>query len=206
MVGRSLRQGRNAPDAVVSVSCRQWAVFDYPGTLRMALSNTQKTAIGLALVALALALTIGAKSKSMFTVYVFSDVKGQVVDGGKPIVRATIVRSYDWRWGNKKGQDETTTDANGEFAFPPIKKIMLLGSVLPHEPYIEQLITIKVGDKPYKAWSADKRNYALFGEIVEFYSDKKAYKPMDLYCDIEVEPKRQKRGYSDYYGIAVLKL
>jgi hypothetical protein len=163
-----------------------------------------KVVIGLVFIGLALILT--TKAKSMFTVYVFSEVKGQVVSGGKPIAGATLGRFYDWGWGHKQGQDETKTDANGDFTFPPIKKNMILGSLLPHQPHIRQLILIKIDDKIYKAWGASKWNYALHGEIVEFEGDGSKYYPMDLYCDVQMEPTFQKCGnHGEYHGLALLR-
>ena len=82
---------------------------------------------------------------------------------------------------------------------------MILGSLLPHEPFIWQEILIKIEDNSYEAWITDKRNYALHGEIVEFEGDHNKYHPMILYCDIQVEPKQQKCGYRNYYGIASLR-
>ena len=175
----------------------------------MKFSKKYKVAIGLAFIWLAFVVLVLIQItgiKSMFTVYVFSEVKGQVVSGGKPVAGATLERTYDWSWGNQQGRDETKTDANGEFAFPPIKKIMILGSLLPHQPYIKQWILIKVEDKIHEAWEARKQDYALHGEIIIFDNGKPRYYPMDLYCDIQTEPTFQKCGsHGDYYGLASLR-
>ena len=83
---------------------------------------------------------------------------------------------------------------------------MILGSLFPHQPYIRQLILIKVEDKIYKAWGARKKDYALNGEITIFDNGKPRYYPMDLYCDIQTEPTFQKCGsYDKYHGIASLR-
>ena len=138
----------------------------------------------------------------MFKVCLFSPVKGNVVLKGKPVAGAVIERSYDWAWKNQKGHDQTTTDQNGEFSLPAIYGTMILGSVLPHEPFIDQTILIKQDGKIYQAWCTDKRNYEEFGELAGMLKGK----PLNLMCDLEAELKNHDfRTYGQYGGIAELR-
>lgn len=101
----------------------------------------------------------------MGKVVLFSPLSGVVLSQGKPVVGATVKRYANWRWGKKTYDDTVTTDAQGRFAFAELNGTMLLGSVLPHEPYIEQRITIEHGGKTYIAWEGAKRGYALNDEL-----------------------------------------
>jgi hypothetical protein len=117
----------------------------------------------------------------MFKVWLFSPVKGHVVLKGKPVAGAVIERSYDWAWKNQKGHDQTTTDQNGEFSLPAIYGTMILGSVFPHEPSINQEILVEFEGKSYGAWYAFKREYTEYGELGGSLNGQ----PIDLLCDLE---------------------
>lgn len=142
------------------------------------------------------AVLIFNHTPDMFKVCLFSPVKGKVVSKGQPVSGAVIERSYDWAWGNKKGTDQTTTDQNGEFSFPAIHGTMILGQVAPHEPYIDQLITIKHEGRTYQAWATDKRNYEEFGELAGLLGQK----PIELFCDLNVDPKNHDFRLKGQYG------
>ncbi len=109
----------------------------------------------------------------------FSAVRGVVLDHGKPVVGARIERSYDWDWKGTKGQDETSTDAHGAFAMPALWGRSLLGSLLPHEPVVEQTILIQHGGNTYRAWMFDRHNYSENGELHG--------KAISLICRLEAE-------------------
>ena len=120
----------------------------------------------LAGIAAMLALAWLSDANAMGRVILFSPVSGIVLSHGKPVAGAVLKRHVFWRWGNKAYDDETTTDAAGRFAFPERSATMLLGSVLPHEPYIDQRITIEYDGKTYVAWQSAKRGYALNDELI----------------------------------------
>ena len=121
----------------------------------------------LALLCLAVLGIFGCSEiQAMGKVVLFSPVSGIVLSNGKPVSGAVLKRHVFWRWGNKAYDDETTTDAAGRFAFPERSATMLLGSVLPHEPYIDQRITIEHGGTTYVAWQSAKRGYALNDELI----------------------------------------
>ena len=157
---------------------------------------TLKSAALLLVVGCSLFLTSNAFG--MFKVCLFSPVKGKVVLNGQPVVGATIERSYDWAWKNQKGRDETTTDQNGEFSLPAINGTMVLGSVLPHEPVIEQTINIQYQEKTHEAWYFHKGEYSENGEL--------RGKLLCLLCDLAVEPKKQGEGMLKYFGMAGIHL
>lgn len=119
----------------------------------------------------------------------FSAVKGVVLDHGKPVAGARIERSYNWGWNGRKGGDETATDAQGAFALAALWDSSLLGSLLPHEPVVEQTILIHHGGSTYKAWMFDKHNYSENGELHG--------KPISLICRLEAEVAH----HGDVYGI-----
>ena len=141
----------------------------------------------------------------MFKVCLFSPVKGKVVLKGQPVVGAVIERSYDWTWGNKEGSDETTTDQNGEFTLPAIHGTMILGSMLPHEPMIEQTINIQYLGNTYEAWYTHKRDYSENGELVYSENNNLTYGKIDIFCDLVDTPERHEEGIMGYFGIAQLR-
>jgi hypothetical protein len=142
-------------------------------------------------------LFLSTNAFGMFKVCLFSPVKGKVVLKGQPVVGAVIERSYDWAWKKQKGRDETTTDQNGEFSLPAIYGTMVLGSVLPHEPVIDQTINIQYQGKTYEAWYFHKGEYSEHGEL--------SGRPLNLLCDLGVEPTKRGQGMVKYFGIAELK-
>jgi len=147
-------------------------------------------------------LLISTNTFGMFKVCLFSPVKGKVVLKGQPVVGAVIERSYDWAWKDQKGHDETTTDQNGEFSLPAIYGTMIMGSVLPHEPFVDQTIFISHQGKRYQAWWSDKRDYEEYGELGGLLKGK----PIDLLCDLDGEIKNHDfRGCGQYGGIAELR-
>ena len=119
----------------------------------------------------------------------FSAVHGVVLEHDKPVAGATIERSYNWAWKNQNGGDQTTTDATGTFALPAIWGSSLLGSLLPHEPVVEQTILIHHAGKTYDGWMMFKHNYDENGELKG--------RPISLVCRLEAAPTR----HGEFYGI-----
>ena len=116
-------------------------------------------------VAIAIAFTGCSEVSAMGKVVLFSPVSGVVLSQGKPVAGAVLKRQAQWRWGNKTYDDTVTTDAQGRFSFAELNGTMLLGSVLPHEPYVEQSITIEHDGKSYIAWRTVKRGYSRNDEL-----------------------------------------
>ena len=135
----------------------------------------------------ALLLTTANEAKAMGKMCLFSAVRGVVLDHGKPVAGARIERSYKWAWKDQAGADETTTDAQGVFTLPAIWGRSLLGSILPHEPFVEQTILIQYGGATYNAWMLDKRDYDENGELDG--------RPISLLCKLEAEPVHHGRVF-----------
>ena len=110
----------------------------------------------------------------------FSEVRGEVVLHGKPVVGAAIEREVFWLWKNERIKDSTITSEKGEFLLPAVIRSSILGSLLPHEPVIEQRIVITVGGTRYQGWGHIKSNYEINGETNGA--------PISLSCDIASDP------------------
>ncbi len=125
----------------------------------------------------------------MAKLVLFSAIQGRVLDNGKAVAGAQIERSWRWGWKNEDGADHTSTAADGSFALPAVVRSSLLGSLLPHESLVDQIITIQYSGKAYKAWAHFKRNYDDNGEHKG--------RPLRIICRLESEPARR----SDVFGI-----
>jgi hypothetical protein len=115
----------------------------------------------------------------MFKLCMFSEIRGVVLDHGQPVRGARLVRTYDWRWQNEKGSDETTTDDKGEFRFPVVYRTAVFAAILPHEPFVFQQISIAHEGKEYRAWTTDRRDYEPNSET--------GGKPPFIRCSLESE-------------------
>lgn len=87
-------------------------------------------------------------------VCLFSGISGLITLEGKPVKNARIVRKAD-RGGEKS--DETTTDEQGHFAFPPIYE-RTIAKFLPQEFAASQEMTVFYNDQEYSIWRGVKRN------------------------------------------------
>ncbi|MCP5159238.1 MAG: hypothetical protein H6975_07415 [Gammaproteobacteria bacterium] len=123
----------------------------------------------------------------------FSAVQGIVLSQDKPVTGAVVDRKFVWAWGKETGIDEAVTDTDGTFQLPAIFRSSLLGSILPHQPFIEQTLLIKHQGKEYKAWMFDKMDYEENGELKG--------KPISLVCHLENEPSR----HGEVYGICEIR-
>lgn len=111
----------------------------------------------------------------------FSEVHGQVVDRGKPVAGAIVIRYYRWSWNKKEGTDQTVTDDDGQFTFKSITTRSITASLFPHQPFISQKLDIQFGKKVYEAWRTGKMNYDHNGELKG--------KAIDIICEIDTEPE-----------------
>lgn len=125
----------------------------------------------------------------MAKMVLFSAVEGRVLENGKPVAGAKVQRSWRWSWKSENGADHAVTAADGRFALPAVVRSSLLGSLLPHEPLIDQIITIEMAGKTYQAWAHFKRNYDDNGEHQG--------KPLRITCRLEAEPARR----AEVFGI-----
>ncbi len=129
----------------------------------------------------------------MSKMYLFSEVKGIVVNKGVPIEGAIVEQEFRWAWKDEVGMEQTKTDAEGKFSFPAVVRSSFFGSLLPHEPMVTQTILIKFDGNVYKAWMFDKGDYKENGELNG--------KAISLYCELE-EPLSHK---DNVYGICQLR-
>ena len=129
----------------------------------------------------------------------FSEVEGEVVRNGTPVLGATIEREYRWSWNGKQGADTTTTDSAGRFRLPELTQGSWFSGLVPHEPVIQQRLTIRHEGKPYEAWVYIKHNYDRKGEL--------GGRALRLHCDLATEARRVETGpYGDgYFGICDLR-
>lgn len=123
----------------------------------------------------------------------FSGVQGVVTLNGTPVEGATVLRNYLWEGPDKSVDDNASTDAMGRFSFDARFDGTFLSSIFPHNPSINQRITITYERKQYKAWVYHKNNYDLNGEL--------GGKPLVLKCELSHEAS-QKDGY---YGLCELE-
>ena len=139
-------------------------------------------------------------AKAMGRMNLFSTVSGVVLDHGTAVAGAVIKRTVFWTWKSERIADQTTTDAQGRFALPAIWRTSWLGSILPHEPLVEQEILIEHGGRTYVAWRYNRRTY---DENDELYGS-----PIELRCSLENEAVRhhlkQHHLKHDIYGICEL--
>ncbi len=122
-----------------------------------------------------------ALSFSMGKISLFSPVDGQVFLENKPITGLTVTRTshshwYDGtdgatstkEWTPRFFTETTTTDADGKFHFdertPSLGMSRLFGW-LPHEPFIDQSITLRHDGNEYILFRGTKRNYDTNGEL-----------------------------------------
>ncbi len=123
----------------------------------------------------------------------FSPVEGEVTREGAPVAGAKVVRSFEWIWGAEKGSDSATTDAQGRFSFPVVKRSSFSASLIPHQPAINQKIVIEAAGQSYEAWMALKSNYDMNGEI--------GGRPLVLTCELTKPAIR----HETHYGICELR-
>ncbi len=142
-----------------------------------------------------------ALSFSMGKISLFSPVDGQVYLSGKALAWVEIVRQSHSRWFDgyegasstqegtpKYFTETTTTDKDGKFHFdertPSLNMARLFGW-LPHEPFIDQSITLRHDGNEYILFEWTKRNYDTNGELQIWkyvdqngkIQDKSPYKP-----------------------------
>jgi hypothetical protein len=140
--------------------------------------------------------------KAMGEVVLFSELSGKVLDKGKPVGDLTLNREVQWVWGKETITDNVKTSKDGSFFFPAIKRKMFLGSFLPHQPVIDQKISVAYGGKSLLLWSVTKHNYDNNSELFftnpttganSFYRD--PAKPMSVTCSLESSPSHRGKIY-----------
>lgn len=127
---------------------------------------------------------------------IFPAVRGVILDGAQPVARATICRTWEWTWGAKSGRDSTVSGADGSFTLPAVRRWMIFGAVLPHEPVIGQKIEIVRETRVWTAWLTTSHSYDADGGLG---------RPLALTCRLDSEPRRRQLDQFDIrsvHGIA----
>jgi len=127
----------------------------------------------------AVVLMVGLQGTAMAKMVMWSAMKGRVLMNGKPAEGAVLKRDFFWHWKSENGSDQTRANAAGEFTFPAIERSSFMGSLLPHEPVVEQSMTIEYSGKTYKAWGLFKHSYDNNAE--------NRGRPIDVTCRLEAE-------------------
>lgn len=84
---------------------------------------------------------------------IFSAISGVITKDGQPVAHAKLVRTGS---KERKHQDETTTDENGHFSFPPMYE-RSIAKFLPMEFVASQEIMVVYKGQSYKLWTGVKR-------------------------------------------------
>ena len=121
----------------------------------------------------------GLQGTAMAKKVIWSPMKGRVMLNGQPAAGALLVRNFDWEWKDETGSDQTVTNAAGEFSLPAIERSSLLGSLVPHQPVIKQVMVIEYKGVKYQAWGFHKMNYSENGE--------NEGRPIIVTCRLEAE-------------------
>ena len=122
---------------------------------------------------------VALPATALAKVVLWSSMKGRVLLNGQPATGAVLVRTCDWAWGNKEFSDRVTAGAEGEFAFPAILGRMVLGTLLPHEPVIEQATVVEYQGMSYRAWNSFRRGYR--------HDSENDGRPIDVACRPDAE-------------------
>ena len=143
---------------------------------------------------LLVSLPVVGVAMSFFTKQVlFSDVKGVVLNQGKPLADVEVTRRYshadDWK------EETIKTNKEGGFHFPKATNTSLFDiGFLPSEIVVSQEIIIKYKDSSYDAWVFVRDNYDEGSEL--------GTNTINLICDISHEPKQSKsKAGGVVYGI-----
>jgi hypothetical protein len=88
-----------------------------------------------------------------------SAMSGIVTDGGEPVAGAHVERRYLWHLKDQTGTDRTTTDAAGRFSLPAVTAKTFHGGLMPHQPLIEQTVSIRHDGRDYLAWELAKNTH-----------------------------------------------
>lgn len=145
--------------------------------------------------------TLSLYNNNMGKFCLFSEVNGIVLNNGIPVQNAIVQRKYYWVWKNRMSEDITKTNEKGEFYFPEVFGKSFMGYILPHEPCIDQEITVISGEAIYIAWYHTKQTYMVNGELGE-YSDAGTYTPKVIYLHCELttplNPSKPMAGRATY--------
>lgn len=142
-----------------------------------------------------LAVLCGGCSGDMFRpIVLFSEVRGRVVDGDRPVVGATLVQKMIWSDDDSENVvRRVQTGADGAFHFDAIVRKAGWHRISLSQPSMIESIVIEHGGKQYAAWTAAKMTYEPNSEL--------GGRPIRLDCNLS-RPVEVRDGY---YGICVAR-
>lgn len=88
----------------------------------------------------------------------------------------------------------TITDAAGRFRFPEVTVRNVLAGLIPHQPLVEQTITIRQGGREYLAWEHARNSYLPTDELGGI--------ALDFTCDLGNDPGYQLVNHREKLGYA----
>lgn len=148
------------------------------------MANKNKYVVFFSMLLFAAGTEVSMGMFDFLNVCLFSEVNGAITLDGKPVAGAEVVRTAILN--DKTYTDTVTTDAQGRYHFDA-RFTKSMNSILPVEPFIPQLVTIRFNNQEYPGWKMNKRNYDVNGEIDQ---------PLNLSCELSEQPdvKEQKIG------------
>jgi hypothetical protein len=139
-------------------------------------------------------IAFGGKSMAFGKIYLSSAVTGLVLKNGEPVENVEITRRLNWHWGIKKISDAANTNSKGQFVLDEQTASSLTARIMPHEPVVEQRITLMHDGVEYKGWFYTKHNYDNNGEIDG--------KPLNFTCELTEDSEYRKAyGVREAFGI-----
>ncbi len=88
----------------------------------------------------------------------FSALEGQVLQNGRPLAGATLVREWDFPENKVQGRDETMTDSNGQFRLAVVLHPYRRSRFFPQQPVVAQLIRVSHSGTEWRVWGGSKTN------------------------------------------------
>ncbi|MEM9783113.1 MAG: carboxypeptidase-like regulatory domain-containing protein [Pseudomonadota bacterium] len=96
----------------------------------------------------------------------FSAVEGRLVsEDGTPAAGVRVSRTWQRGGEGERGEDDTTTDAEGRFSFPEVTRSSFWAGIIPHTPVIGQTMTAHLPDGELRIWLLSKNSYDRNSEL-----------------------------------------
>ncbi len=147
----------------------------------------------------------------LIMVTVFSPVRGAVQLNGVPREQVRIEQTYRLAWIDSTRTREIKIKEDGSFEADEIKRFMILGKILPHEPGIDQSIIAHFNGQSHVLWRSRKSNYKFNGELdgesiflncdlsskngrAQYFN---SYSYVESVCDLGFPFDRARHRYSD---------
>lgn len=148
--------------------------------------------LGIGVTVTVLTLVLGGTGVIGKEIVLASAMRGQIVSGDIPQTGMTMKRNVHYAMTGTRHNQETTTDAAGNFSFPQVTERIFFTLVIPHEIVIRQEYSTVVDGEETAFLSFRKDNYKNNGELatINYPSSTRIHEPpaMNIVCDIDKEP------------------